>query len=135
MLSEVLFKVLGSCCDWTVLESSAGCCAGVLFRVFQIMFAIRRCQDAVYRCCAQIMFAMRRCQSAVQGAFQSAVQGASDHICHWTVSVQVLFRVLSRGAVKRCCPECSESCLSWCFQRRCPECFQYVCYWTVLESC
>ena len=55
-------------CHWAVSGCCPGCCAGVLFRVLRIMFAIARCQGAV--------------QGAIQGAVQGAVQGAPDHVCH-----------------------------------------------------
>ena len=60
-----------------------GCCAGVLFRVLRIMFAIGRCQ----------------------GAVQGAVKGAPDHVCHWAGCCPgccpgCCLGVLSRGAVQ-----------------------------------
>ena len=75
--------------NWPMSGCCSESCAGVLLRVFGIMFAIGRCQSAV--------------QGAIQGVpdhnCHGAVQGAPHYVCHWAVSaccvVQgVLCRVL-----------------------------------------
>ena len=94
----------------------SGCCAGVLFRVLRIMFAIGvlGCCWGCCPGCSGSCLSLGGVRVLSRVLCRGAVQGAPDNVCHWAVlgcCIGVLFRVLRimfaievSGCYWGCCP-------------------------------